>query len=88
MANFVEGLMPHGWTPKKGEFKPLARYFPEMDFLIYLNEDCSYRADRVDAFLTVLWHPERDALVGIKLKGFRFLFRAPLRIGELPEDIV
>ena len=45
-----------------------------MDFLLYLREDCSYRADRVDPFLTVLYHPYEDRIVGIKLKGFRFLF--------------
>jgi hypothetical protein len=45
-----------------------------MDFLLYLKEDCSYRADRVDQFLTLLWHPYKDELVGIKLKGIRVIY--------------
>jgi hypothetical protein len=55
-------------------FKPIARYYESMDFLLYLNEDCSYRADRVSGFITVLLHPQEDRLVGLKLKGFKFLF--------------
>jgi hypothetical protein len=51
-----------------------------------LNEDCSYRADRVDQFLTVLWHPHEDRLVGIKLKGFRFLFERIKNVLELDDD--
>jgi hypothetical protein len=46
-----------------------------MDILVYLEEDVPYRADRVDQFLTLLWHPYRDEAVGVKLKGFRFLFQ-------------
>src|SRR4051794_18428248 len=34
----------------------------------------AYRADRVDRFLTLLWHPYEDRAVGVKLKGFRFIF--------------
>lgn len=34
----------------------------------------SCRADRVDEYLTLLWHAREPALVGIKLKGFRSLF--------------
>jgi hypothetical protein len=55
---------------KKQAFKAEARYYSGMDFLLYLNEDCSYRADRVDSSLTLLWHPYEDKLVGLKLKGF------------------
>ena len=57
-----------------------------MDFLLYLNEDCSYRADRVDPFLTVLWHPHEQRLVGIKLKGFRFIFNVVKSVLDLKED--
>ena len=34
----------------QSQFQPVAKYYPEMDFMLYLNEDCSYRADRVDQF--------------------------------------
>jgi hypothetical protein len=67
-------------------FSPVARYYPGMDFLLYLNQDCSYRADRVDPFLTVLWHPYEDRLVGVKLKGFRFLFDRIKSVLDLKED--
>lgn len=55
-------------------FIPCARYYEPMDMLLYLEEDVSYRADRVDVFLTLLWHPYEDRAIGVKLKGFRFLF--------------
>jgi hypothetical protein len=58
-----------------GQFTAGARYYEAMDCVIYLNDDVSYRADRVDAFLTLLWHPEDDRAVGVKLKGFRWLFQ-------------
>jgi hypothetical protein len=58
-----------------GQFTAGARYYEAMDCVIYLNEDVSYRADRVDSFLTLLWHPKHDHAVGIKLKGFRWLFQ-------------
>lgn len=55
-------------------FKPVARYYEAMDCVIYLLEDLAYSADRVDGFLTLLWHPHEERLIGVKLKGFRFLF--------------
>ena len=39
----------------------------------------------MDSFLTVLWHPAEERLVGIKLKGFRFLFQQLKDILELKE---
>ena len=58
-----------------GQFLPGARYYEPMDCVIYLKEDVSYRADRVDAFLTLLWHPQEQKAVGVKLKGFHWLFQ-------------
>lgn len=55
-------------------FEPTAKYYHAMDFLLYVREDCAYVADRVDPYLTVLYHPNEGRIVGIKLKGFRFLF--------------
>ncbi|MDE0177893.1 MAG: hypothetical protein OXP36_04790 [Gammaproteobacteria bacterium] len=76
MTDFVQDLLETAGVEDRvaGEFKPVAKYYHAMDFLLYLREDCSYRADRVDPFLTVLYHPYEDRIVGIKLKGFRFLF--------------
>jgi hypothetical protein len=63
------------WTPggKIPEFKPSARYIAAMDCLIYLREDCSYRAVRLNPYQTILLHPYEDRPVGVKLKGMRFL---------------
>ncbi|MGH6822731.1 MAG: hypothetical protein ACRECP_04070 [Methylocella sp.] len=55
------------------EFRAGAKYIAPMDCLIYLREDCSYRAIRLDAFRTVLLHPTEDRAVGVKLKGMRFV---------------
>jgi hypothetical protein len=55
-------------------FEPSARYYGPMDYILYLEEDVAYRADRVDRFLTLLWHPYEDRAIGVKLKGFRFIF--------------
>lgn len=67
-------------------FAPVARYYSAMDLVMYLREDCSYRADRVDMWLTLLWHPYEDVLVGIKLKGVRFLFDRVKQIVGLRDD--
>lgn len=77
MATLLENLINEieaGKESPSASFLPMARYYSPMDFLLYLNEDVSYRAERVDPFLTVLWHPVDEKLVGIKLKGFRFIF--------------
>jgi hypothetical protein len=55
-------------------FEPCAKYYATMDYLLYLEKDTAYRADRVDSYLTLLWHPDEDQAVGVKLKGFRYLF--------------
>lgn len=46
----------------------------EMDQLVFLREDVSFRADRVDEYLTLLWHPYEERLVGLKLKGIQSKF--------------
>lgn len=66
------------WAPGSDDllpaFEPLARYFAPMDCLIYLREDCSYRAVRLNSHTTVLLHPYEDRPVGVKLKGMRDLY--------------
>ncbi len=63
-------------------FEPCAKYFEAMDTLIYLEEDVAYRADRVDPFLTLLWHPDKNEAIGVKLKGFRYLFECLQEVAE------
>jgi hypothetical protein len=65
MKNFSDIKLP--------EFAPGAKYIAPMDCLIYLREDCSYRAIRLDPLRTVLLHPTEDRPVGIKVKGARFV---------------
>ena len=85
--NCLENLAKFSGVSIREElFVPVARYFPDMDYVLYLNTDCSYRADRVDTFLTVLWHPQEDKLVGVKLKGFRFIFSQLQKIIELKDN--
>lgn len=55
-------------------FKPSARYYAPMDYIMYVEEDIACRADRVDKFLTLLWHPYEERAIGVKIKGVRFLF--------------
>lgn len=55
-------------------FEPTAYFDPEMDQLIYLRSNDSYRANRVDEHLTLLWHSQGPQLIGVKIKGFRSLF--------------
>jgi|HubBroStandDraft_1064217.scaffolds.fasta_scaffold00104_23 hypothetical protein len=71
----LKSLTAPGWNGPLGRFEPCARYYDAMDFLLYLQEDLSYRADRVDHYLTLLWHPLEDRAIGVKLKGFRYLFQ-------------
>ncbi len=71
----LEELLPADWGEYEfSPFEPCASYSAPMDCIVYLREDVSYRADRVDQFLTILWHPADDRVVGVKLKGIRFLF--------------
>lgn len=79
-------------APKQlAEFRAAAKYFAAMDCLIYLREDCSYRAIRLDQMRTVLLHPYEDRAVGVKLKGIRFVkhkFDAIMRSLKIsPEDL-
>jgi hypothetical protein len=73
----IEDLLPEGREGYEfAPFEPCASYSAPMDQIVYLREDVSYRADRVDQFLTILWHPQEERVVGIKLKGIRFLFES------------
>ena len=83
---FLADLFPEAHQGPTNAFRPVARYNPYLDILMYLQEDCSYRADRVDVYLTVLWHPHEERLVGLKLKGFRFLFRSLQHIMGLKDE--
>ncbi|MBK8200450.1 MAG: hypothetical protein IPK75_19045 [Acidobacteria bacterium] len=55
-------------------FKPSAKYNHGLDVLAYRAEGGTCVADRVDGFLTILWDKEQKRIVGIRLKGFRWVF--------------
>ncbi|MCH8843253.1 MAG: hypothetical protein IID61_09780 [SAR324 cluster bacterium] len=83
IGNFINDLYSRTGDD---EFVPVVFYYPEMDYLMYIREDCSYRADRISRFITVLWHPhEEEKLVGIKLKGFRKMFNHAKETSALSE---
>lgn len=75
---FSDGAAVNPSTP----FTPSARYYGPMDYILYLEEDTAHRADRVDRFLTLLWHPYEERAIGVKLKGFRFIFERMRQILE------
>jgi hypothetical protein len=74
MTGLLDKIAPEFVGDNVPRFVAGARYYADMDYLLYMQEPCSYRADRVDEFLTVLWHPDDDRLVGVKLKGWLFIF--------------
>lgn len=58
-----------------------------MDQLVYLNQDVSYTADRVDELLTLLWHPRApEMLVGFKLKGVQRTLETMRQMGLVNAD--
>lgn len=74
MTGLLDQIAPEFVGNKVPEFVPGARYYADLDYLLYMQECRSYRADRVDDFLTVLWHPDEDRLIGVKFKGWRLMF--------------
>ena len=62
------------------EYEPTAKYIQSMDCLIYLREDCSYRAVRLNPQVTVLLAPYEDRPVGVKFKGVRQMYE---RLGSI-----
>ena len=74
MTGILEQIAPEYGGGNVPKFVAGAKYDADMDFLLYLQEPLSFRADRVDAFLTILWHPRDDRMIGLKLKGWRMMF--------------
>lgn len=61
-------------TDQLRPFRPFARYNHGMDALVYRSTPGTCVAQRVDQFVTVLWDVDRTDLVGVKFKGFRYIF--------------
>ena len=73
MTDYMETHLQEFASSPPAEFVAAARYFEPMDCLLYLKEDCSYRAIRLSPAVTILLHPQEDRAVGVKVKGVRFL---------------
>lgn len=65
-------------------FVPTTRYYQAIDSLLCLVEDVSYRSQPINDFLEVLWHPQENYLVGLKLKHAKRLHR---NMGVLSQDM-
>ena len=74
-ASLSDLSMPDWNSQERDDFKACAHYYPPMDCVIYLRENLAYRADRVDEYLTLLWHPYETRAIGVKIKGFAKLFK-------------
>src|SRR3954469_24361559 len=86
MTGLLEQIAPEyagGIAPK---FVAGAKYDPDMDMLVYQQEPYSFRADRVDGFLTILWHSREDRIIGVKLKGWRKAFTTMKEVLEWKEE--
>jgi hypothetical protein len=82
------------WKPfgRFPTFQPVAWYDEAMDQLNFLTEDVSYRADRVDDYISILWHPSEWNVVGLQIQGFSEWVRLsrvqePLHLGLLLKRI-
>lgn len=64
----LSSLMEAWGILELGEFKPGLFYYPAIDWLLYLSEDCAYRAGTlVPGVVDILWHPHEDRIVGLKI---------------------
>lgn len=63
------------------EFQPCCAYYPALDFLLYLTEDCAYVAGKFipKTHVELLMHPHEDRVVGIKIHGFSALASGSMR---------
>lgn len=55
------------------EFVPCTMHLKDMDLLLYMTEDVSYRGLYVNLFLDILLHPQSNKIIGIQLHSFSFL---------------
>ena len=67
-------------------FQPVAFVDHMMDQVVYLSTNESYRAQRVDEYLTLLWEAHSPQIVGVKVKGFRTFFERCKEVGLLEES--
>lgn len=64
---------------ENGTYRPIAIYYQEADFLEYVREDVPYIARRVDEFLTLILDMQDRRIIGVRIKGFRYLYRKSIK---------
>ncbi len=74
----------HELGVQPGTFKPVARYHERMDWIEFVNEDVSYRADRINPVLELLWHPQKMKIIGVKISCLTTIFLNDPQL--VPED--
>jgi hypothetical protein len=60
------------------DYSPAAIYYDGADMMEYVREDIPSVARRVDEFLTLVVSLEDRHLIGVRLKGFKYLFNKKL----------
>lgn len=87
-----------GLMATAGPFVPGAVYDEQLGWIVFNVLDVSYRAERIDDYLELLWHPYKREVVGVKLTGltrqdikkyydqFQIEFGEPLPLKFVIED--
>lgn len=88
MDTYLKQLLRDGQaTQPVAPFVSAAKYYARMDMMVFLQTDVAHRSEPVDAFLTVLLHPENDEeVIGIKLKGVRHTFEEVRKRWNLTDE--
>lgn len=60
---------------RESEFKPTVKYIEAIDSMLFLREDCFYRTEYVDAYLSLLWHHIEERVVGVQFHVWAFLYQ-------------
>ncbi len=68
------------------DFEPTTYFDPSMDQLVYVRSNAPYRANRVDEWLTFYWAVDRMELIGVKIKGVRYLFNRLRDVGVISKQ--
>jgi hypothetical protein len=71
---------------RESEFKPTVKYIEAIDSMLFLREDCFYRAEYVDEYLSLLWHPSEERVVGVQLHAWAFLYQQVQQITGIVES--
>lgn len=57
-------------------FRPTTLYVSQLDELLFVLEDCSWRCEPIDCMLSLLLHPYEERVVGVKIAEARVIVEA------------